>query len=114
MAEATASNEKIHEALELLNQAAKEKKDELRKLMSGKYEHAKEAIAGAMEKPTAWVHDTSLAVGHAAVRAEAAAVDTARAAAATVDESAHKHPWPYIGGALVCGFLVGMIVSHRH
>ena len=33
------SNAKISEALELLNEAAKEKKDELKNLMSNKYAH---------------------------------------------------------------------------
>ena len=40
-----------------------------------------------------------------------AVADTAKKAASTVNDSVHKHPWPYIGsvalGALILGFLLG-------
>jgi len=34
-------------------------------------------------------------------------------AAATVDESAHEYPWPWIGGAALMGLLLGVLISHR-
>ena len=39
------SNEKISEALKLLNEAAREKKGEFQSMIADKYDHLKEALA---------------------------------------------------------------------
>jgi len=113
MAEAVAGNEKIHEALELLNQAAKEKGDELRQMLADKYDGVKDLIAVAVDKPAGWVADKTRAAGHAVVNAEVEVVEHVKQAAATVDESAHRYPWPWIGGAAVVGLLVGLLICPR-
>ena len=46
------SNAKISEALELLNEAAQEKKDELKGLMSNKYSHIREAMSTGVGSDT--------------------------------------------------------------
>lgn len=81
------SNEKIHRALELLRQASKEKQIELVHMMHGIYEDVK----GAQEK----------------------AVEKAKTVAKQVDNSAHKNPWAYIGGAALVGLIVGFFVRLR-
>ena len=43
--ETMTSNEKISEALKLLEEAARDKKDELRGLMANKYAHLKDVVA---------------------------------------------------------------------
>ena len=48
--EAVASCGKISEALELLNEAAREKKDELKDMFTDKYAHIKEVIAVDAQK----------------------------------------------------------------
>jgi hypothetical protein len=113
MAEAVTSNEKIHEALELLNQAAKEKGAELRQMLVGKYDGVKDIIAGAVERPAGWVVEKTQAAGRAAVNAEVEVVEHVKQAAATVDESAHHNPWPWIGGAAFVGLLVGLLICPR-
>lgn len=35
-------------------------------------------------------------------------VDKVKQTANTVNNSVHEYPWPYIGGAAVAGFLLGM------
>ena len=103
------SSEKLHEALELLNHAARDKGDELRQLMAGKYDDVKNVIVGAAEKSAAWAKKE----GKAAVRLEAGAVKHVKQAAVNVDESAHGYPWPWIGGAALAGLLVGVLVNRR-
>jgi len=47
--QARTSNAKISEALELLNEAAKDKRDELKGLMVNKYAHIREAMTSGVE-----------------------------------------------------------------
>ena len=81
------SNEKIHEALDLLKEASQEKRVELMEIIAGLYEKAKDA--------------------------QSAAADKVKAAATTVNDSAHDKPWIYVGGAALVGFVVGLFVRSR-
>ena len=51
------SNDKLHEALKLLNEAAGEKKDEVKELVANKYTHLKEVISESQSKMSAKLHD---------------------------------------------------------
>jgi ElaB/YqjD/DUF883 family membrane-anchored ribosome-binding protein len=95
----TTSNEKIVEALKLLNEAAREKKAEMGDVISDKYHHLKQAII-----------DSEKAMGGAA----AAAKDYSVKKAKEVDENVHDHPWPWIGGAALVGVLLGYILGHKN
>ena len=100
MSTATTSNDKLHEALALLNEAAKEKRGEVQKMIGERYTHVKSVLGEVSHESAAWLKEKG-----------AEAADTAKQAAATVDESAHKHPWPWIGcaafGALILGLMLG-------
>ena len=107
---ATHSNEKIAEALKLLNEAAQEKKSDVTGLIADKYEALKQAIV-----------DSEKSMGHAFVRGEKRAVEAAMQAkefgvkkAKEVDEHVHDNPWPYIGGAALVGVLVGYILGRKN
>ena len=96
MSAARTSNAKISEALELLNEAAQEKRDELKDLMADKYTHIREAM------------------GHTKQMAQQAinqGKDKVVEIAGDVDKRVHKDPWVYIAGAaaasLVLGYLMG-------
>jgi len=106
----THSNEKIAEALKLLNEAAQEKKSDVAGMIADKYEALKQVIV-ASEK----------SMGNAFVRGEKRAVEAALHAkdfgvrkAKEVDEHVHDNPWPYIGGAAVVGILVGYILGRKN
>ncbi len=106
----THSNEKIAEALKLLNEAAKEKKSEMASMLADKYETLKQVVL-----------DSEKTVGSAFMRGEKRAVEAAVAAkdfsvrkAKEVDENVHDHPWPYIGGAAIIGILVGYILGRKN
>lgn len=107
---ATHSNEKIAEALKLLNEAAQEKRSDVTGMIADKYEALKQAIA-----------DSEKSVGHAFMRGEKRTVEAALQAkefgikkAKEVDEHVHDNPWPYIGGAALVGILVGYILGRKN
>lgn len=107
------SNENIAAALKLLEEAAKQKKDELKSAMSDKYTNLRGLIVD---------HETSLmktlvsAKDHAieaAAHAKEVSVEKAREIAHDVDKSVHQNPWPYIAGAAVGGMLLGYILGRN-
>ena len=104
------SNDKIAEALKLLNEAAREKKSEFQHLLSDKYAHLKDAV---MESE----HTVAQALAQAkkrAVEAAAQAKEFGVEKAKLVDENVHKNPWAYIGGAAAVGVLVGYILGRNN
>jgi ElaB/YqjD/DUF883 family membrane-anchored ribosome-binding protein len=97
-------DKKINEALELLNESAKEKKAELLGMVAGKYSNLKSALGlgagGAAEKLRAQARE-GYALGEEKVKEFAS----------KADDAVHKNPWRYIGGAalgfLILGYLLG-------
>ncbi len=107
--EARPSNQKISEALQLLEEAAKDKKDDIRKLVTEKYGGVKdlfsvgeEQVAEALKKARAYASEKA-AYGEEKVR-EASKV---------IDEEVHRNPWHYIGGAALGGLLLGFILGKK-
>ena len=101
------SNENIAAALKLLEEAAKQKKDEVKTAIADKYESLKGLIMeseSSLMKSLITAKDRAL---EAAAEARAASVEKARAIACDVDQSVHRNPWPYIAGAGVIGLLLG-------
>ena len=105
------SSENIAAALKLLEEAAKQKKDELRTIMSDKYTNLRSLIleneSGLMESLTV-VKDHAL---EAATDVKEASVEKAREIARDVDEGVHQNPWPYIAGSAVISVLLGYILG---
>ena len=102
MVHAAASTEKLNEALAHLNEAAKERREELQKLLAEKYTDLKAAFGGAAGASVNWMKEGGREVG-----------ETAKLAASTVDHSVHKHPWYYVGGAAVGALILGFLLG-RH
>jgi ElaB/YqjD/DUF883 family membrane-anchored ribosome-binding protein len=101
------SNRKISEALELLNEAAKDKKEELRELLEGRYEHVKEAFQEATEAGK----DNFDRARRFTAEAWEGGEEKVREFASHVDKDVHKNPWAYIGGAAVVTLLLGFILG---
>ncbi len=107
------SSDKIVEALKLLEEAAKQKKDELKSVMSDKYTHLRDVI---VETETSLVKSLSDARKHAVeatLHARDVSVEKARELAGGVDKNVHQNPWPYIGGTAVIGLLLGYVLGRN-
>jgi len=92
------SNAKISEALELLNEAAREKKDELKGLMSNKYSHIREAMSSGVEHAQEVILQGK---------------EKVKEIAEDVDKRVHKDPWIYIAGAAATSLLVGYLMGSK-
>ena len=98
---------KLTEALELLNEAAREKKDEIQKLIGDRYSDIQDAM-----------HEVAAEGRRNFKKAKRVAEDVVEDGQEKVektlqsfDKKIRKEPWKYIGGtalgALVFGFLLG-------
>ncbi len=87
---------KITEALELLNEAAREKKDELARLVNEKYEHIRTAFG-----------DVAAGANDVLQSGE----ERLRETAGELDRSVRENPWPFLGGVAVTFLVLGYIFS---
>ncbi|MFA5043576.1 MAG: DUF883 C-terminal domain-containing protein [Kiritimatiellia bacterium] len=113
MEQTLSNNEKIAEALRLLEDAAKGKKEELRVLVSNKYHNLKDALGEAelgMAEAMAAAKKRTMA---AALQAKDLGLVKAKEIAADVDEQVRENPWPYIGGVAVAALLAGYILGRN-
>jgi len=108
-----ASSEKISEALKLLEEAAREKKDELKNAISDKYTHLKNAIVETESSFAKSLSDARKQAVEAAVHAKDVSVEKAREVACNVDKNVHQNPWPYIAGTAAVGLLLGYILGRN-
>lgn len=108
------SSENIAEALKLLEEAAAQKKDELKSVMSDKYTHLRNMI---METESGFVRAVADAKKHAVeavVHAKEVGTEKGLEIARDVDKKVHTNPWPFIGGTAVIGLLLGYILARNH
>jgi ElaB/YqjD/DUF883 family membrane-anchored ribosome-binding protein len=95
------SNEKISEALKLLEEAAKEKKDDLKNALSDKYSHLKNAIVETENNLAKSLSDARKHAIAAAIHAKDVSIEKAREVAHDVDKNVHQNPWPYVAVARI-------------
>lgn len=108
-----ANKDGIAEALKLLDEAAKQKKDDLKNAIADKYTHLRSAILetenGFVQSLLAAKKSALDAAGHA----RDVSAEKAREIAGDVDKSVHRNPWPYIAGTAGAGLLLGFLLG-RH
>jgi ElaB/YqjD/DUF883 family membrane-anchored ribosome-binding protein len=107
------SSESFAAALKLLEEAAKQKKDELRTVLSDKYTNLRSLI---MESESSLMKSLTSAKDQAfdtAIHAKEVGVEKAREIAHDVDKNVHQNPWPYIAGSAVAGVLLGFILGQN-
>jgi ElaB/YqjD/DUF883 family membrane-anchored ribosome-binding protein len=103
------SNSKITEAFELLNEAAKEKRHEMKELMTDRYSHIKQAVLdGAIQGKK--ILDNAQ---HVAQEAIAESGEKVKKAAKEVDKRVHENPWPYLGGVAVVSLILGDFMGSK-
>ena len=106
-AELSSSNKKFEEALHLLNEAARDKKDEISRLLTDKYEYIKDALGETVDK-----NKQNLSrIRKAADEALEEGGERLKDAAEDIDEKVRENPWPYIGGVAIGTLLLGYILG---
>lgn len=86
---------KLAEALELLNEAARDKRDEVKELLTDKYHHIKETMSKEGQEML--------------VKGQEKLYEAVR----DTDLRAHKDPWPFIAGAAAVSLMVGYLMGRR-
>lgn len=103
------SNAKISEALELLNEAAKEKKDELKGLMANRYSHIREAMTSGVDHGKEVLKHAQDITKETIIKGS----EKAKEIASDVDQRVHKDPWVYIAGTAVATLLLGYFMGSK-
>lgn len=101
---------KIEEALELLENSAKEYKGEMKSLIADRYksvESAFENIFGV--SPEEIFEETKDKIKSASKQAQKFAKDKAD----EIDSNVHDNPWTYIGGGILLGGIVGFMLGRK-
>ena len=101
--------DKIHEALELLNDAAKEKKEEVYGVINAKYEHLRDMFEGAVETSQSLAEDAKKNISKSLLAEE----KKIKQLAVQLDKEVRKNPWMYIGGAALGSLCLGLLVSRK-
>ena len=104
-------NDKLSEALKMLEEAAREKKDDLQNMMHGKYSYLKEALIGKEEDVAYAILNAKKQALKAAAHASEVGTEKAKEIAADVDQQVRENPWPYIGGVAIGSLLIGYILG---
>ena len=110
MAKTRITKTRMNEALEVLDQAAKERKEDLTQMMTDKYSELRSNLAGGspVSKFASQGQETIKNVfGQGQSKIKVAATD--------IDRKAHKKPWPFVAGAAALGSAVatGMMARIR-
>ena len=100
---------KIQDALDLLNDAAQEKKDEVYELIGDKYESLREVFETVLSNG----QDVAM---HAQKRINKSLHEEEkkiRQAAAQWGKKIHQEPWKYLGGVAVGSLIFGLLLGRK-
>ena len=102
------SAKKFEEALELLNEAARDKKDEIQSLLADKYGDIQQLIRKTAKTKVA----EAKKYRETAEEMFEEGAEQLKDVAGDVDRKVHENPWPYVGGAALAALLLGFIMGN--
>ncbi|MBF0224407.1 MAG: hypothetical protein HQK76_03035 [Desulfobacterales bacterium] len=104
--------DKIKDALKVLDEIAKENKEQLIKTMDGKYEYLKCAIIdenGFKDSLTLAAHK----IADFVTSVKTSSNEKAKEIVVAFNQSVHQNPWHYIGGVAVGSFLLSFVLNRK-
>lgn len=102
-------HDKIHEALELLNQVAHEKKDELWETITEKYTAVKDMLHEATDNGL----DAAIQIKKDLLKKLHEEEKKIASVAHQIDKKVHKEPWKVIGGVAAASLIIGALWARR-
>ncbi len=102
-------HDKIHEALTLLNEAAKEKKDVLSEMIGDKYANVRDILQEKTEDGV----EAATRLGKQLTKGLHAQKGKLKKGAHDLDQKIRKNPWTYIGGAALAAFVMGKFFKRK-
>ncbi|MEZ4751601.1 MAG: hypothetical protein R3B54_13560 [Bdellovibrionota bacterium] len=103
------NTDKLSEALKILEEAAADQKEEVRALVTDKFQNLREtfeSVEPELKRMGNTVVSFANRVGHAGS-------EEVKEAVKKVNSDAHNRPWPYIGVAALAGCVVGFLVARK-
>lgn len=102
--------DKIQEALELLNEAAQGKKDEVFELLGDNYEHLKAFFESAAHNGEVLAGQTKKQIVKSLHEEE----KMLKEVAADLDKKVHKEPWLFLGGVALGSLVLGLLLGRTN
>lgn len=103
----------ITDAIKILEEAARDKREEVQSIFSGNYENLKELILENEKSLKKTLHHAKDSAVEAATDFEKEGVRKACELGHDVDKNVHEFPWRYIGGSMLAGLIVGLAVQRK-
>jgi ElaB/YqjD/DUF883 family membrane-anchored ribosome-binding protein len=113
MDKTTTNSENIADALNILEDAAVQKKDELKRVIADKYVHLRGMIMETEKGLAKTLTDAKTQAMDAVHHVKELGTEKGIELAKGLDRNVHVNPWPYIGGTAVIGLLLGFILGRN-
>lgn len=106
---AAMKKDKIQEALELLNEAAQQKKDDIYVLLGDKYEHLRDFFESAVENGETVAGQAKKKIVKGLHQEE----KKIKEAVSSIDKKVRKQPWPVLGGVALGALVIGLVLGKK-